>query len=59
MSTPAANESDGTWEEILLGIPENGRWDTALRLHNKKREGSFECTTARNMPLSKDPFVQP
>jgi hypothetical protein len=58
ISTPATNASDGTWEEILLGVPENGRWETALRLHNKMREGSFECTTARNMPLSTVPFVQ-
>lgn len=59
LSTPAANASDGTWEEIVLGIPENGRWETALRLHDKKREGSIEYTTARNMPLSTNPFVQP
>ncbi|KAL7537243.1 hypothetical protein ACHAXR_007688 [Thalassiosira sp. AJA248-18] len=53
-------KKDGTWKEILLGLPENGKWEAALRLHNKKREGSIDNTTtkARNMPLSTIPFVQ-
>jgi glutaredoxin-related protein len=54
-----SSENDGTWKEILLGLPENGRWETALRLHDNKRDGSFDHTTTRNMPLSTIPFVQP
>jgi len=53
-------KKDGTWKEILLGLPENGRWESALRLHNKKRGGSIDNTISkvRNMPLSTIPFVQ-
>mmetsp|Transcript_26356 Transcript_26356/g.56584 ORF Transcript_26356/g.56584 Transcript_26356/m.56584 type:complete len:357 (-) Transcript_26356:331-1401(-) len=54
-------KKDGTWKEILLGLPENGKWEAALRLHKKKKEGSIDNTTikSRNMPLSTIPFVQP
>ena len=53
-------KKNGTWREILLGMPENGKWEAALRLHDKKREGSTDNTInkARNMPLSTIPFVQ-
>mmetsp|Transcript_543 Transcript_543/g.1198 ORF Transcript_543/g.1198 Transcript_543/m.1198 type:complete len:358 (-) Transcript_543:396-1469(-) len=53
-------KKNGTWREILLGLPENGKWEAALRLHNKKQEGSTNNTIskARNMPLSTIPFVQ-
>jgi hypothetical protein len=54
----SSTKNDATWKEILLGVPENGRWETALRLHDKKRDGSFDHTTIRNMPLSTIPFVQ-
>jgi hypothetical protein len=55
----SSTKSDGTWEEIVLGQPENGRWETALRFHDKKRETSFNHTIARNLPLNTNPFVQP
>jgi len=52
-------QQEGTWKEILLGLPENGQWEAALRLHIKKREGSnLTVNKARNMPLSTIPFVQ-
>ena len=51
----SSTKSDGTWEEIVLGQPENGRWETALRLHDKKRDTSVN----RNMPLNTNHFVQP
>ncbi len=53
-----STKNDGTWREILLGLPENGQWETALRLHASKRSGSFDHSTSRNTPLSTIPFVQ-
>jgi len=52
----SSHKSHSTWKEIFLGIPENGEWETARRLHSKKSEGS--PTKARNMPLSTIHFVQ-
>ncbi|KAL3816379.1 hypothetical protein ACHAXA_000457 [Cyclostephanos tholiformis] len=53
-----STKNDGTWKEILLGLPENGRWETALRLHVKMRSGSFDHNTTKSVPLSTIPFVQ-
>jgi hypothetical protein len=52
-------KNDEIWKEILLGLPENGRWEMALCLHKSQKEGSFDHTTTRNMPLSTVPFIQP
>ena len=53
-----STKDDETWREIFLGLPENGQWETALRLHASKRSGSFDHSTTRNTPLSTVPFVQ-
>jgi hypothetical protein len=58
-TSTSSTKNNETWKEILLGLPENGRWEAALRLHDNKRDGSFDHTTTRNMPLSTNPFVQP
>ncbi len=46
----------------LGGLPADGMWEAALRLHNKKREGSIDdddtINTSRNVPSSMIPFVQ-
>ena len=62
-----SSKYDDTWKEILLGLVEDGKWEAALRLHNKKRSESLgnpaQClpcnnsATARNKPLSTIPFV--
>lgn len=52
-STPAGECE--TWNEIVLGVPGNGKWETALRIHNKKREEESPInitSNARNTPLS-------
>ena len=54
-------KNDGTWKEILHGLPGGGKWEAALRLHMEKMKGSVGHHTinkARNMPLSTIPFVQ-
>jgi len=55
-----SREMDITWNEILLGQPENGVWEAALRLHNKKTETPISNANnkARDTPLSTIPFVQ-
>jgi hypothetical protein len=58
-STPAGECE--TWNEIVLGVPGNGKWETALRIHNKKREEESPINitaNARNTPLSTVPFLQ-
>ena len=61
-----SSKYDDTWKEILLGLVEDGKWEAALQLHNKKRSESFgnaQClpcnssAMARNKPLSTIPFV--
>ena len=58
-STPAGECE--TWNEIVLGVPGNGKWETALCIHNKKREEESPINitaNARNTPLSTVPFLQ-
>ncbi len=58
-SEASSTKNNVIWEEILLGLLENGRWETALRLRDYKRSGSFDHTPKRNTPLSTMSFVQP
>lgn len=54
-TTTRSPKKDGTWKEILLGLPENGQWEAALRLHNNN-ENMFKDIKAQYMPLTSLPF---
>lgn len=58
-STPTSNSE--TWKEILLGVPEGGKWEAVIRVMKNKRGEESPVnivSNGRNMPLSTIPFVQ-
>ena len=58
-SKASSSKDDAAWKEILLNLPKDGKWQTALNLHlQKKRSDSFSSdNVARSLPLSTIPFV--
>jgi hypothetical protein len=58
-STPTSKSE--TWKEILLGVPEGGKWESVIRVMKNKRGEESPVnivSNGRNMPLSTIPFVQ-
>lgn len=49
-------KNDDTWREIVLGLPEDGKWNDAIRLHEKKKKLDIDSP---DKPLSTIHFVQP
>ena len=49
-------KNDNTWGEVVLGLPEDSKWNDAIRLHEKKKKLDID---AHNNPLSTIHFVQP
>lgn len=54
----AYDASYDTWREVVLKLPENGNWQAAIRLHEKKKALNSTTTGARDTPLSTIHFVQ-
>lgn len=53
---PSSSVKDRTWKEIILGLPEDGKWLAALHYHHKKKDSINKYSQAQ-MPLSTNPFV--
>ena len=59
-SKASSSKDDAAWKEILLNLPKDGKWQTALNLHlQRKRSDSISSdNVARSLPLSTLSFVQ-
>lgn len=54
-----SSQTNKTWQEVVLGLPGDGKWSDAISLHQKNmNEQANASIETRNLPLSTLHFVQ-